>query len=170
MTERPIAPSRAWCAKGCSSARVAAASGIAYRSATSLSSANTCGSICVSCIERSGLSVSRRVSTMRTTSSLSAVPSATSSSKRCLLGRRVATLALGRLPHRLVDHVPVVPLRLTLQVLERLPVLAVHVGAVRVLPVRLLALEDHAQPDLVRILCAAEGRVVDPARGRIILE
>src|SRR5207237_8153412 len=80
------------------------------------------------------------------------------------------TLTLGRLPHRLVDHLPVVPLRLTLQVLEHLPVLAVHVGAVRVLPVRLFALEDHAQPDLVRILCAAAGRFVDPARGRIILE
>src|SRR2546426_10219431 len=80
------------------------------------------------------------------------------------------TLALGCLPHRFMDHVPVVPLRLTLQVLEHLPVLAVHVRAVRILPVRLLALQDHAQPDLARILCAAEGRVVHPARGRVILK
>src|SRR5438552_13699402 len=76
----------------------------------------------------------------------------------------------GRLPHRSVDHVPIVPLGLALQVLEHAPVLLVHVRAVGVLAIGLFALEYDAEPDLVGVLGAAEGRVIKPARGRISLE
>src|SRR3989454_4952624 len=76
----------------------------------------------------------------------------------------------GRLPHRFVDYVPVVPLGLALQVLEHAPVLLVHVRAVGVLAIGLFALEYDAEPDLVGVLGAAEGRVIQPARGRISLE
>src|SRR2546427_5649450 len=79
-------------------------------------------------------------------------------------------LALRRLPHRLMDDVPVMPFRFALQVLEHLRVFAIHVWAVGVLPIRLLAIEDHAEPDLIRILHTPERRVVAPTRRRVILE
>src|SRR5206468_9290016 len=65
---------------------------------------------------------------------------------------------------------PVVPLGLTLQMLEHPSVFLVHIRTVGVLAIRLLAFEDDAEPDLVGVLGAAKGRVVEPARGRISLE
>src|SRR2546429_9181411 len=84
--------------------------------------------------------------------------------------RCIGWLALRRLPHRLMDNVPVMPFRFALQVLEHLRVFAIHVWAVGVLPIRLLAIEDHAEPDLIRILHTPERRVVPPTRRRVILE
>src|SRR5437667_11671906 len=78
--------------------------------------------------------------------------------------------AFGRLPHRFVDHVPIVPLGLALQVLEHAPVLLVHVRAVGVLAIGLFALEYDPEPDLVGVLGTAECRVIQPARGRIYHE
>src|SRR5437667_12385762 len=68
--------------------------------------------------------------------------------------------AFGRLPHRFVDHVPVVPLGLALQVLAHAPVLLVHVRAVGVLALGLFALEYDAEPDLVAVLRAPDGPLI----------
>src|SRR6266568_2992101 len=62
------------------------------------------------------------------------------------------------------------PLRLALEVLEHLPVVAVHLRAVRVLAVNVLALEDDAEPNLVGVLCGPEHGVVEPALRRVVLE
>src|SRR5438552_5194877 len=69
-----------------------------------------------------------------------------------------------------MDHVAVMPLRLAFEVLEHLLVVAVHLRAVRVLAVDVLALEDDAEPDLVGVLGGPEHRVVDPAVWRVVLE
>ncbi len=85
---------------------------------------------------------------------------------------RGGLLALLRrlLPHRLVDHVAVVPLGLAFEVLEHPLVVLVHLRAVRVLAVDVLALEDDAEPKLVGVLGGAENRVLDPACRRVGLE
>src|SRR5438093_12521645 len=62
-----------------------------------------------------------------------------------------------------MDHVAVMPLGLAFEVLEHFLVVAVHLRAVRVLAVDVLALEDDAEPDLVGVLGGPEHRVVDPA-------
>src|SRR5207249_2365782 len=58
----------------------------------------------------------------------------------------------------------------TTVVLEHFLVVAVHLRAVRVLAVDVLALEDDAEPDLVGVLGGPEHRVVDPAVWRVVLE
>src|SRR6266480_3710902 len=64
----------------------------------------------------------------------------------------------------------VVPLRLTLEMLEHLSVLAIHLRAVGILPVSLFALKHHAEPDLMGVVSAAKRRVVQPSSGRVPLE
>src|SRR3989454_4858281 len=93
---------------------------------------------------------------------LSPAPRAASSSPASLAGRHLA--------HRLVNDVPVVPLRLRFEVLQQAFVLTVHLRAIRVFLVRRLAVEDDAEPDLVRVLGAAKDRVVYPAFWRRVLE
>src|SRR5207302_3504082 len=77
----------------------------------------------------------------------------------------------GRLAsHRLVDHMPVMPLRLLGEVLQRPAVFLIHLRAVGGPLVCLFALEDNAHPDLIWVGHALEDRVVDPTLGRRSLE